>query len=52
MFIDFNQITRKANRYRNLCIHTHTYKHIHCEEIFICLKTHLNYQYLTTFLYL
>ena len=51
-FIDFNQITRKTNRNRNLCIHTHTYKHIYCEEIFICLKAYLNYQYLITFLYL
>ena len=27
-------------------------KYIYCEELFICLKTHLNYQFLTTFLYL
>ena len=28
-------------------MHTHTYKHIYCEEIFTCLKAHLNYQRLT-----
>ena len=27
-------------------------KYIYCEEAFICLKTHLNYEFLTTFLYL
>ena len=27
-------------------------KYVYCEETFICLKTHLNYEFLTTFLYL
>ena len=41
---------------KQIDIEIYVYIHIHantyCEEIFICLKSHLNCQYLTNFLYL